>query len=301
MDRDGGVSRRRVLAGAAGLAAGCGCLTRATGGRESVTMLAAGSLNNALEHGLRSAADAPVEIEAHGSAEVTRLVAGGQKDPDIVSVADVALFDSPLRPDWFAEFATNSIVVAYNPETDGGRRLADAGAEHWYRPLLRGDVVVGRTDPDFDPLGYRTLFALELATGHYETDVDLREVIPSREQIYPETQLISQFETGSIDAAVAYRNMAVERGYDYIDLPAEIDLSDPAFADTYAAATYELPSGQVVRGGPISYGSTIRHRSPSVVDVFDAHVTGQYLNEFGFVVPDGYPRFRGNAPDEVAN
>ena len=302
---DSPVGRRPVLSALAGAltgATGCSGVIAGTDGRSAtVSILAAGSLNNALEHGLRPAVDATVEIEARGSAEVARLVAEGQKAPDVTSVADVALFGSPLHPDWFAEFATNSIVVAYNPDTPGGQRLAEAGADRWYRPLLGGEVALGRTDPDLDPLGYRALFVLDLATAYYGTDVDLREAIPRRDQIYPETQLVSQFETGAIDAAIAYRNMAVERGYEYVDLPAEIDLSDPSYADTYATTAYELPGGTVVRGGPVSYGSTIRHLSPAVVDVFDAHVTGRYLHEFGFVVPDDYPRFTGNAPDEVTN
>jgi len=298
--------RRRPVLSAIAVAlsgvAGCSDVLWETDGQSAtVSMLAAGSLNNALENGLRPSMDTTVHIEAHGSAQVARLIAEGQKDPDIVSVADIALFDAPLQPGWFAEFATNSIVLAYNPSTEGGQQLADAGTDNWYRPLLNGDVTIGRTDPDLDPLGYRTLFMLELATEHYGTDTNLRNAIPRTEQIYPETQLISQFETGSIDAAIAYRSMAVERGYDYIDLPAEIDLSDPSYTDTYESTTYELPSGKIVSGGLISYGATIRHQSPAGIDVFTEHITGEYMNEFGFVIPDNYPRFTGNAPDEVTN
>jgi len=160
---------------------------------------------------------------------------------------------------------------------------------------------LGRTDPALDPLGYRTLFMLELATDYYDTAVDLRAAIPSREQLYPETQLVSQFETGSIDAAVTYRNMVVDRDYAFIDLPAEIDLSDPAFADRYGRTSYELPSGTVVTGGPISYGSTIRHQSPLVRDAFETHITDDYLSEFGFIVPDDYPRYSGNVPETVTD
>ncbi|MFB6129225.1 MAG: extracellular solute-binding protein, partial [Salinigranum sp.] len=293
---DGERGRRAVLAGVAGALAGAaGCVGTPGGADEigepspaTVSLLAAGSLNNALENGLRPSVDQPVQVEAHGSAEVARLVAGGQKDPDIVSLADVALFDSPLDPDWFAEFATNSVVLAYNPETEGGRRVAEAGADGWYRPLVAGDVALGRTDPDLDPLGYRALFVLELATDYYDAAANLRRAIPERDQLYPETQLVSQFETGSIDAAMVYRNMAVERGYDCVDLPPEIDLSDPAHASNYARATYELPSGKVVAGDVVSYGSTVRTPSTAALDVFDAHVTGEYLSDFGFVVPDDY-------------
>ncbi|WP_435348110.1 extracellular solute-binding protein [Haloarchaeobius sp. HRN-SO-5] len=298
------VGRRAFLAGATaafGGLAGCTGVLSSAGGEERVSILAAGSLTHALENGLRPLVERPLAIEAHGSAQVARLVASGQKDPDVVSLADVALFDDPLRPDWYAEFATNSVVVAYNPDTGGGQRVADAGTAGWYRPLLDDDVSLGRTDPDLDPLGYRTLFVLDLATGYYDTDVDLRATIPSRDQLYPETQLVSQFETGAIDAAVTYRNMATERDYDFVELPPEVDLSDPAFADRYARTSYELPGGKVVTGGPISYGSTVRNRSPAVVDVFDEHVTGQYLDEFGFVVPDEYPRYTGDVPETIPN
>jgi molybdate/tungstate transport system substrate-binding protein len=303
-NREPSLDRRAVLAGipaVVGGLTGCSSVLGSPSDSGAVSLLAAGSLNNALENGLKPDVDTTLQVEAHGSAQVARLVEADQKDPDIVSVADVALFDGPLHPDWFAEFATNSLVIVFNPETDGGQRVADAGTESWYRPLLDGDVSIGRTDPDLDPLGYRALFMLELATEYYDTDVDLREAIPRREQIFPETQLVSQFETGAIDTAIAYRNMAVERGYDYVELPTEIDLSDPSFVDRYATASYELSTGKVVKGGLISYGATIRNETPTVVDVFDAHITGQYLNEFGFVVPDGYPKYTGNVPENVAN
>ena len=299
-------TRRSFLAGVAataGVPSGCVARGRSDAGATPVSLLAAGSLHDALESGLRPALDVPLRVEARGSAAAARMVAEGQKSPDVVSLSDVALFDSPLRPEWYAEFATNAVVVAYNPDTAGGRRLRDAGSDGWFRPMLDGAVRVGRTDPDVDPLGYRTLFALELATDHYDADRDLREAIPARGQVYPETQLVSQFETGSIDAAFAYRNMAVERGYEFVDLPAAVDLSEPARADEYASATYALPGGKTVRGGAIRYGSTVRpgRARDAVVETFEAQCTGDYLTEFGFEVPDDYPRYTGDVPDAVAN
>lgn len=297
------IDRRTALAGIAGvLTAGAGCATNEVGGNDQaapVSILAAGSLSSALEHGLRPAIDRSLQIEARGSAAIARLIDAEQKAPDIVSLADIALFDL-VQPAWFAEFATNSLVIAYNSDTEAGQRLADAGTERWYQAILNSDISIGRTDPALDPLGYRTLFVLALATDHYGTETDLREAIPTQNQLYPETQLISQFETGAIDAAFAYRNMAVERDYDYIELPDPINLSDPEYNDTYETVSYTLPSGTVVRGGPISYGATIRHPSPATTEVFDAHIAGQYLTEFGFSVPDSYPRFSGDAPTEIA-
>lgn len=298
-------SRRGVIAGMAAGAGGIpGCLGTIGPGddiRDAVSLLAAGSLDHAIENGLRPAVDVKLHSEAHGSVDVARLVAEGTRDPDVVTVADVALFDGPLRPDWHVEFATNAVVLAYNRDTSGGERIANAADDRWYRPLLDGEVALGRTDPDLDPLGYRTLFVFDLATDHYGTGTALRAAIPAREQIYPETQLVSGFETGAIDAAVTYRNMAVERGYDYVDLPPEIDLSEPALADHYGGVTYELPDGTTVSGGPVSYGSTLRRTSPAAVDVFGTHTTGEYLTDFGFAVPDDYPRYTGDVPQPIAS
>jgi len=293
-----GFDRRTVLAALPAMAGLLGGCTRVLGQREAetVSVLAAGSLANAFEHGLGPASDYPLRTEAHGSTEVTRLVADGRKDPDIVALADTALFEPILDTDWFVEFATNAVVLAYTRETEGGRRVESAGSEGWYRPLIESDVRLGRTDPDLDPLGYRTLFTLELATEYYETAIDLRAQLPSREQVYPETQLVSQFETGNVDAAFVYRNMAEERGYEYISLPAAIDLSDPTFADRYQTATYELPDGVAVRGGVIRYGGTLRTESRAASDVFERMTDGQYLRDFGFEIPETYPRDRGDVP-----
>ena len=193
-----------------------------------------------------------------------------------------------------------NFVLAYNPDTAGGERIAAAGPDRWYEPLVAGSVDLGRTDPDQDPLGYRALFALELAARYYDDAPALHRKIPEREQVYPETALISQFETGSIDAALAYRNMAVERGYDYVSLPREVDLSDPTHADEwYSTVSYELPSGQVIRGGPIGYASTVRDSSDAARAVFAAHTTGNYLADAGFVLRDSFPRYEGEVPEAV--
>src|SRR5699024_4708381 len=228
------------------------------------------------------------------------LIAEGKRDPDIVSVADVALFENLLSPSWYSVFTSNAVVIAYNPETEGGKRLAEAGRDRWYEPMTNGDISIGRTDPDQDPLGYRTLFALELASRYYDGASNLTETIPKREQIYPETALISRFETGGIDCAFAYRNMAEERGYDYIELPDRIDLSDPRYEqEWYSTVSYSLPNGKEVHGGLIGYGSTIRKMSDAALDVFATQTTGEYLGEAGFLLRDEFPEYVGDVPETV--
>lgn len=289
----------RVASGV-GLSSLAGCLGGGVKSQSTtVAILAAGSLHNALSNGLKPAVDVPVQIESHGSATVARLIASGKRDPDIVSVADVALFEQPLSPAWYSVFTSNAVVIAYNPDTEGGKRLANAGKQ-WYEPMVQGEVAIGRTDPDQDPLGYRALFVLELASRYYDDASNLREKIPKEKQIYPETGLISQFETGSIDAAIAYRNMAIERDYDYIDLPDQIDLSNPQHDEEwYSTVSYSLSSGQTIQGGLIGYGATIRSMSDAAVDVFTAHTTGSYLEDHGFLLDEQFPTHAGSVPPRV--
>ncbi|QLH78524.1 substrate-binding domain-containing protein [Halosimplex rubrum] len=303
--RGGGTSRRGFLAalgsvGTVSALSGCvgnvGSVADAGDGgtaRNPVSVLAAGSLQLAFSEGLRAAVDGPVQVEAHGSVTAARLVAEGKRDPDIVALADTALFDRVLPADWHAEFATNALVVAYDDVSETGRRVG--AADRWFDPLLADDATLGRTDPDLDPLGYRTLFALDLASEHYDRP-GLREALTDPRGVYPETALLSRFETGDLDAAVVYRSMAEDRGYDYVDLPAEIDLSDPARAAAYDGVSYDLPSGEAVRGAPIAYGARARSGNEPVAEAFETLVGGEYLRDHGVVVPDEFPEYSGDVP-----
>lgn len=296
-------TRRRFLeaTGTGALASIAGCTGRGQEGESTtIAILAAGSLQNALRNGLVPAVDVPVQVESHGSATVARMIDEGQRDPEIVSVADVALLEMLLSVPWYSVFTSNAVVIAYNPETDGGQQLAEAGPQHWYKPLVDRTVDLGRTDPDQDPLGYRTLFMFELASRYYDDASNLRDRTLQQDQMYPETSLLSQFETGSLDAAVTYRNMAIERGYEYIELPDQLNLSNPQYAEEwYATTSYTLPNNQAIHGGVISYGSTIRHMSDAAVAVFDAHTTGDYLEEHGFLQRGQFPVYRGETPERV--
>lgn len=299
-------SRRGFLqaVGGAGIVVTAGCMTE--GGAENsttnrstpISILAAGSLNNALLNGLEPVVDASVQIETHGSAQVARMIDEGLRDPDIVVVADTALFDGPLTPSWYSIFTSNAIVIAYNEETEEGQRLA-ASPDEWYTILASDEIALGRSDPKLDPLGYRALFMLELASRYYDTE-DLASKLLQRDQIYPESSLISRFETGSVDAVIAYRNMAVERGYEFIDLPNQIDLSSPEHVDEwYSTVSYSLPNGKKVQGECISYGSTIRTMSDDALDVFNVLTTGAYLKQHGFILRETFPAHKGDTPQHV--
>ena len=279
------VSRRALLAGLGGSAAGASTL--ALGGVRPgspsdppATALVAGSL-------LAVARRVPNgTVEAHGSAAVRRLVLDGLRDPDAVALADPELFAGvAARP---TLFATNALVLAYDPESP---HATDLRAD-WRGALSDPAVRVGRTDPDTDPLGYRTVMALRLAERRGWVDA---AAVLSASTLFPETGLMNAVAGGGVDAAICYRNMAVERDLPYVDLPRAVDFSAPSMADHYATVGYDL-DGRTIRGAPIRYAAAARTDAGRAWT--SALVTGaDRLRTAGFGVPEEYPRETAVAGD----
>ncbi|WP_435181151.1 extracellular solute-binding protein [Halorussus sp. AFM4] len=275
--------RRRTLLLAGGALAGGALGVRTTGSSvggsdaESARALVAGSLQTVADE------VAGATVEAHGSLAAAELVRSGARDPDVLALADPSLVSDLAG--WRATFATNAVSVVYDPDSP----RADAIEADWRSALARDDVSVGRTDPARDPLGYRTLLALDLAERRGVPATAILE----NSDVFPETQLLRTLEAGGVDAAFAYRNMAVAHDLPRVDLPERIDLSDPELADHYRSATVSV-DGETVRGEPIRYGAaylTGRGRE------FYGNLVGnaERLRRFGFTVPARYPLERGRS------
>ncbi len=239
--------------------------------RDSPSALVAGSL-------LSVAEDVPgASIEAHGSVTARQFVIDGIRNPDVLALADPLLFRGLTET--MTLFATNALCLAYNPDS----AHAEAIHSDWSLALLNEDVSVGRTDPETDPLGYRTVLALELAERF---GIAQREILDNS-LVFPETLLLRNVEAGAVDAAFVYRSMAEEHEIPYIDLPMRIDFSSPEYAKTYASVELELED-RTVRGAPIRYAAATL--TPAGNDWLTKLVTGtERLRNHGFTVPSQYP------------
>jgi molybdate/tungstate transport system substrate-binding protein len=277
-----GLTRRQLLGLGVGTALGVGAVGRYSGSPAPEEPTTDGTTPDALVAGsLLSLASATpgASVEAHGSVTVRQFLQEGLRRPDVVALADPVLFAGIAEE--VTLFATNALTLAYNPESPRAGAIRD----DWATAIGREDARVGRTDPATDPLGYRTVLALELAV-----EAGLIDRVPpvvENTTTVPETQLMRVLEQGSLDAAFTYRSMAVEHDLPFIDLPAEIDFSDPSRAEAYASVSVELDAG-TVRGRPIRYAATpltARGRP-----WFDALVGRKdRLREHGFTVPSAYP------------
>jgi molybdate/tungstate transport system substrate-binding protein len=212
-----------------------------------------------------------VEIlaEAAGSATTIRKVTELGKECGVIGSADYLLIPELMFPqyaDWYIIFASNQMCIAY---TDSSAYADEINSDNWYEILQREGVTYGRSDPDQDPCGYRTLMVWQLAEIHYdatglydslfEADGDLMRP--------KSVDLIALLESGDLDYAFEYSSVALQQNLNYVELPPEINLSDVAFEDFYAQAEVEIAGAQpgetiTMTGGAIVYAVTIPTNFP---------------------------------------
>lgn len=300
-------SRRSVLAALSGGAVlgTAGCLGADS---DSVSVLSAGSLAVVLDDyvGRRFEAETGTAChgEYYGSNAVMRMIEDGQKHPDVAISADDVLLRDRLygeHTDWDLEFASNSVGLAYAPDTWVGERL-DAG-DPWYEVVLDADEgELAISDPDLDPLGYRAMHAFQLAETEHDLDGFADSVAGAVYREPEEPQLLAGVDAGNRAAAVAYRNMAVDHGLPFHEFPNAYDFSNREYAGRYATVSYTTDDGYTVSGTPVVYNATVLDDAdnPEAGRAFvrflaDSHGT---LAENGLTT-DGFPAAHGDAPETV--
>jgi len=207
--------------------------------------------------------------EAAGSVNSARKITDLGRMCDIMLSADHFVVSSMLIPEyasWNISYATNELVIAFRP---GAPFASEINADNWPDILLRDDVIFGRSDPDADPCGYRTVFAANLAEKYYgRTGLADSLLGKDTEYIRPkEVDLVALAETDVIDYMFQYRSVAIQHGFAFLELPDEINLSSPELDDLYATVSYMVPgetpgSRMEVRGSYICYSGTVTDTAP---------------------------------------
>jgi molybdate/tungstate transport system substrate-binding protein len=205
--------------------------------------------------------------ENSGSLEAARKLAELGKIPDVLGVADYGVISKLLVPQhagWFATFARNAMVLIHTDQSTGAR---DINGQNWWEVLLRPGIRAGRSDPALDPNGYRTLMVFQLAERFYKQPglaARLERAFPARYVRPKEADLTALVQAGELDYSWSYASIAKTAGLPYVDLPDEVDLSDPKLAAWYGQAKVRLPGASrggrdsvEFRGEPIVYALTI--------------------------------------------
>jgi molybdate/tungstate transport system substrate-binding protein len=139
--------------------------------------------------------------------------------------------------EWYLVFAANELVLSYSPASRSAGEMRETAEEDdgWLR-LLQAGYRLGRPDPDADPKGYRTLFALQLAEERYGLSGLVANVAGAPrnpEQLVSPSDLAPMLQRGELDLAFSYASQARESGLPFISLPEDVNLGSPALATVY--------------------------------------------------------------------
>jgi molybdate/tungstate transport system substrate-binding protein len=213
--------------------------------------------------------DVQILAEAAGSATTIRKVTELGTECGVIGSADYQLIPQLMFPqyaDWYIIFASNEMCIAY---TDQSQFADEINGDNWYQILQREGVTFGRSDPDQDPCGYRTLMVWQLAEKYYNVSGLYDSLYEAAgDTMRPkETDLLALLQSGDLDYAFEYSSIALQQNLKYVAFPPEINLSDVDFEDFYAQAEVEIAGAQpgekiTMKGSPIVYAVTIPTNFP---------------------------------------
>ena len=213
--------------------------------------------------------DVEILAEGAGSQTTIRKVTELHKECGIIGSADYTVIPQLMFPeyaDWYIIFATNQMCIAY---TDKSKFKDEINGVNWYEILQRDGVRYGRSDPDQDPCGYRTLMVWQLAEAYYDVPEMYDKLYEAEGDLMrpKSVELIALLESGDLDYAFEYSSVAVQHNLNYVVLPPEINLSSEEFKGFYATVQVEISGkepGSIItkKGKPIVYGVTIPTNFP---------------------------------------
>jgi molybdate/tungstate transport system substrate-binding protein len=221
--------------------------------------------------------DVKVLTEAWGSKAGARRVIDINTPADLFLSADYMVIENMLIPDhatWYLPFATNELSIVHTPRS---RYASEINQDNWMDILMKPDVKYGRSNPDMDPCGVRSVFTIKLAEKKYDKEGFARQLLEKdTDNIRPkETDLIALLENNHIDYIFLYKSVAVQHGLEYLELPDSLALGDFALNDWYRNVSIETlgtrPGETITEyGEAMVYGLTIpnKSRNPELAEKF---------------------------------
>jgi molybdate/tungstate transport system substrate-binding protein len=257
----------------------------------------AGSLTRAfapLEEIFRCQTGIQVKDVAMGSVDAGRQITAGGQKADLYAPADYLDIDLLMKPAGFSEFniefAHGRMVLAYSESSLAAKKLAITAPEsrpfkppdsipkasqRWYEVLLTPGVAIGGGHPFLDPGAYRGPMIFQLAEAYYK--------VPNLYNNLLEHAVITGADpTGTalgrlFDFQFTYEHnaratAAANPDYRYVDLPDEVNLSDPSKDPFYGEnAVVPIPGLGTARsartvlvpGTHVAWGITLMKDAPN--------------------------------------
>jgi molybdate/tungstate transport system substrate-binding protein len=207
----------------------------------------AGSLTRAfkpLEAAYTCQTGIQVKDEAMGSVDAGRQITAGGQASDLYAPADYLDIDLFMKPAGYASFdivfAHGRMVLAYSATGLAPKNLppiAEAGSSpnavpkavaKWYEILTMPGVAIGGGNPFLDPGAYRAPMIFQLAEAHYKVPNLYNNMLEHLVSSGQGAALGKQFDFQFSYEHNARATTLANPDYRYVELPDEINMSDPA-------------------------------------------------------------------------
>ncbi len=154
----------------------------------------AGSLSNPMKEIIadykKVHPDVEIFTEIGGSVECARKITELNKPCDVFVSADYKVIENLLIPkyaSWNISFASNEMVIAYR---DNSAHSVQINSDNWMSILCDKEVRIGRSDPNSDPCGYRTVLLTQLAERYYHVPGLSKRLLQNSHEIFALKKLI---------------------------------------------------------------------------------------------------------------
>jgi molybdate/tungstate transport system substrate-binding protein len=208
------------------------------------------------------------DITRQSSVLLANRIASGELKPDVYISSDANVMElvmGPVNNDrarWYLPILRSRTVIMHGTQSrfNNDIEAVRAGKLPWYELMQRPGLVLKRPNPTVDSGGYRAIFVFDLAERFYKLPELKQRVLGddnNESQYFDRAKDFPLIPNGSIDVFVTYITNPLVEGMPFVDLPEEIDQSNPSMQDWYATASYTNPHGQTFRGTYAAYAVTV--------------------------------------------
>jgi len=244
-----------------------------------------------------------LDVTRQSSVLLANRIASGELTPDVYISSDANVMELIMGPAnndrarWYLPILRSRTVIMHGTQSRFNDDIEAVRASKlpWYELMQRPGLVLKRPNPTIDSGGYRAIFVFDLAERLYKLPGLKQRVLgndDNESQYFDRSKEFPLIRGGSIDVFVTYITNPLVEGLPFLDLPEEIDQSNPSMQNWYATARYTNPHGQTFRGTYAAYAVTIpvAAASPNAAEDF----VRLLLSENGMTMFEraGFYRFR---------
>jgi molybdate/tungstate transport system substrate-binding protein len=244
-----------------------------------------------------------LDVTRQSSVLLANRIASGELTPDVYISSDANVMELVMGPAnndrarWYLPILRSRTVIMHGTQSrfNNDIEAVRAGKLPWYELMQRPGLVLKRPNPTVDSGGYRAIFVFDLAERLYKLPGLKQRVLGddnNESQYLDRSKDFPLIHDGSIDVFVTYITNPLVEGMPFLDLPEEIDQSNPSMQNWYAIASYTNPRGQTFRGTYAAYAVTIpvAAANPTAAEAF----VRLLLSEKGMAIFEraGFYRFK---------